>query len=311
MKALRLAALAPLAVGAALTVSPLAEAGGGSAGRGPTILETAAQVGGFDVLLSAVRNAGLGHPLQADGPFTVFAPVNQAFLDLGPETLNALTQPENVELLRSILTYHVVAGEFDAATLIGLDFVTTLNGQRLDLEFDGQTLFVDGNAVQLADVGASNGVIHVIDTVLQPVQDTIPEVAANVGIFNTLLAAVDAADLENALRRPGPFTVFAPTDEAFAKLPHGVLDSLLQPENRGQLRSILLLHVASGELGAADVVRLSSTTPLARTVPAPLTTTLRSSPASPSIVSELLPLSSTSSSVGTSITSRGVSENRN
>lgn len=241
MQAIRLALLAPLACGASLIFTHDADAGSRGSSSGLTILETAKQVGGFELLLSSVRSTGLAQPLQSDGPLTVFAPVNQAFLDLGRQTLDALGN--DPQQLASILTYHVVAGEFDAATLQGLDFLTTLNGQRLDLEFDGTDLFVDGVAVALADVGASNGVIHVIGSVLLPVQDTIPEVADSVGIFNTLLAAVDAADLENALQRPGPYTVFAPTDEAFGAIDPAVLNSLLQPENQDALFNILAYHL--------------------------------------------------------------------
>ena len=248
MKLLRHLILAPLVLGA-----PLALASPASAFQSrSTILETAQDVGGFEILLSLVRTAGLGRDLQGDGPFTVFAPLNQAFLDLGPETIDALTQPENAGLLASILTYHVLPGEFDAATLIGLDFVTTLNGQRLDLEFDGQTLFVDGNPVQLADVGTSNGIIHVIDTVLMPVQDSIAEVAEQAGIFGTLLTAISAAELEALLQRPGPFTVFAPTDDAFADLDPTLVQSLLEPANQAQLIELLAYHVVPNAAIYAD-----------------------------------------------------------
>ncbi|UCH29956.1 MAG: fasciclin domain-containing protein [Myxococcales bacterium] len=91
-----------------------------------------------------------------------------------------------------------------------------------------------------------------------PAEPNIVAVAAGAGQFNTLVAAVKAADLVETLQSPGPFTVFAPTDEAFAKLPAGTVDSLLLPENKSQLTAILKYHVVAGEVRAADVVKLTS-----------------------------------------------------
>ncbi len=92
----------------------------------------------------------------------------------------------------------------------------------------------------------------------QSAKPDIVAVAAGAGQFSTLVAAVQAADLVETLQSPGPFTVFAPTDQAFAKLPAGTLESLLRPENKAQLTAILKYHVVAGEVVAADVVKLSS-----------------------------------------------------
>jgi uncharacterized surface protein with fasciclin (FAS1) repeats len=119
--------------------------------------------------------------------------------------------------------------------------------------------------VIITDIEASNGVIHVIDTVLLPASDEammekldIVDTAVADGRFATLVAAVQAAELVDTLKGEGPFTVFAPTDDAFAALPAGTLDSLLLPENKQQLTDILLYHVVSGNVMAADVVGLTS-----------------------------------------------------
>ncbi len=101
---------------------------------------------------------------------------------------------------------------------------------------------------------AANGVIHVIDSVILP-QDDIIDVARSAGSFKTLLAAIDAAGLTDTLRGEGPFTVFAPTDEAFARLPKGYVESLLK--NPSQLKATLTYHVVSGRVMAADVVKMS------------------------------------------------------
>ncbi|MBX3353694.1 MAG: fasciclin domain-containing protein [Phycisphaeraceae bacterium] len=104
---------------------------------------------------------------------------------------------------------------------------------------------------------ASNGVIHVIDSVILPSGKNIVETAVGAGSFKTLAAALEAAGLVSALEGEGPFTVFAPTDEAFAKLPAGTVESLLKPENRETLKGILLYHVVSGRVFSEDVVKLS------------------------------------------------------
>jgi uncharacterized surface protein with fasciclin (FAS1) repeats len=119
--------------------------------------------------------------------------------------------------------------------------------------------------VVITDIEASNGVIHVIDAVLLPSSEEaatekmdIVDTAVNDGRFTTLVAAVQAAGLAETLKGEGPYTVFAPTDDAFAALPEGTLDSLLLPENKQQLTDILLYHVVSGKVMASDVVNLTS-----------------------------------------------------
>ena len=123
----------------------------------------------------------------------------------------------------------------------------------------GDSVTVNGAKVIKADVPASNGVIHVIDTVLIPESRNIPAVAASAGSFKTLLAAVGAAGLSETLSGTGPFTVLAPTDEAFAKIPPKTLEALLKPENKATLTAVLTYHVIAGRVIATDAVKAGST----------------------------------------------------
>jgi len=226
------------------------------------IVDTAVSAGSFNTLAAALKAAGLVDTLKGEGPFTVFAPTDAAFAKLPKGTIEMLLRPENVGLLQSILTFHVVPGEVDAKTVVGLDSATTVNGQRVDIKVTNGTVSVDGAQVVKTDIAASNGVIHVIDTVIMPSNKDIVETAVGAGSFNTLAAALDAAGLIPALKGDGPFTVFAPTDAAFAKLPKGTVESLLLPENRGKLISILTYHVVSGRMFSDDVASKRSLTTL-------------------------------------------------
>ena len=219
-----------------------------------TIVETAVAAGSFKTLVAAVQAAGLVETLNGAGPFTVFAPTDEAFAKLPAGTLEMLLKPENKAKLAAILTYHVVPGAVKAADVVKLKNAGTVNGQRVDIKVDGAKVTVDGAAVTATDIACSNGVIHVIDTVILPVDGTIVDVAAKNGSFNTLVAAVKAAGLVETLSGKGPFTVLAPTDAAFAKLPAGTLEMLLKPENKKQLVDILSYHVVPGVAAYSDAV---------------------------------------------------------
>jgi len=220
------------------------------------IIDTAVAAGSFNTLAAALEAAGLIDALKSDGPFTVFAPTDEAFAKLPAGTVESLLQPENIDTLKAILTYHVVPGRVPAAKVVKLSSASTLNGQRVDITVNNGTVMVDGAKVVTADVNATNGVIHVIDTVILPEQRDIVAVAQSAGSFETLAAALEAAGLVEALQGDGPFTVFAPTDEAFAKLPAGTVESLLQPENIDTLRAILMYHVVAGRVYSDEVVKL-------------------------------------------------------
>lgn len=145
-----------------------------------TIVDVAAGNADFSTLVAAVKAAGLVETLSSEGPFTVFAPTNAAFEKLPAGTVEGLLKPENIEKLKGLLTYHVVAGKFDATAVTdaitkgnGKYTVTTVQGGKIDLSIkDGKVLLTDANGksstVVIADVAASNGVIHAIDSVVMP-----------------------------------------------------------------------------------------------------------------------------------------------
>ena len=217
-----------------------------------TIAATASAAGNFGTLVAAAKAAGLVPALSGKTELTVFAPTDEAFAKLPKGTVEKLLKPENKAMLASILKYHVVPGKVLAKQVVGLEGATTLNGQRIDIAVSDAGVRVDGAQVTKTDILCSNGVIHVIDSVILPSNDSIVKTAQSAGSFGTLLAAAKAAGLAKVLGEGGPFTVFAPTDEAFAALPEGTVESLLKPENRDQLVSILKYHVVSGRVFAAD-----------------------------------------------------------
>ena len=226
------------------------------------IVDTAVADGRFTTLVAAVTAAELVDTLKGEGPFTVFAPTDDAFAKLPAGTVEELVKPENKQKLTDILLYHVVSGKVMAADVVGLTSATTVLGKDVAVKVDMGNVYVNDAKVIITDIETSNGVIHVIDTVLLPpaeeAKQTIVDIAVADGRFTTLVAALQAAGLVETLSGEGPFTVFAPTDDAFAKLPAGTVESLLKPENLEQLKNILLYHVVSGKVLAADVVGLTS-----------------------------------------------------
>ena len=214
-----------------------------------TVVEVAVESGQFSTLVAAVQAAGLVEVLSGDGPFTVFAPTEEAFaaalVALGMSAEDLLG---NTELLTAVLTYHVLPLAAPAETVLTLDgeSIATVNGAEVTVTVDGGAVMVNDATVVATDIEASNGIIHVIDTVLLPPVDeapeemeapveeapeeieaseemeepagpgTVVEVAVESGQFSTLVAAVQAAGLVEVLSGDGPFTVFAPTEEAFA-----------------------------------------------------------------------------------------------
>ena len=219
------------------------------------IVETAVAAGSFKTLAAALEAADLVDALQGKGPFTVFAPTDEAFAKLPQGVIADLLKPENKAKLAGILTYHVVPGKVTASQVVKLTGAKTLNGQRLAISTSGDGVKVNNANVIKTDIECTNGVIHVIDSVVLPVADNIPTVATNAKSFNTLLAAAKAAGLVEALSGKGPLTVFAPTDDAFAKLPAATLKSLLQPENKDKLAAILKYHVVAGRVYSEDAVK--------------------------------------------------------
>ncbi|MFN7735019.1 MAG: fasciclin domain-containing protein [Pirellula sp.] len=219
-----------------------------------TIVETAVDAGQFKTLTAALKAANLVDTLKGPGPFTVFAPTDEAFSKLPANTVAELLKPENRQKLADILTYHVIPGKVQAKEVIKQRGAIAVNGQRVDIRFDEEGLKVDGAKVLTTDILCDNGVIHVIDSVILPGKATIPEIAKDSGTFEILLAAAKAAGLADVLGSTGPFTVFAPTDEAFEKLPKGTVEMLLKPENKSKLVDILKYHVIPGRVYSERVL---------------------------------------------------------
>jgi transforming growth factor-beta-induced protein len=210
------------------------------------IVETAVEAGTFETLVTAVQAADLTSTLQGPGPFTVFAPTDAAFDDLPAGALDALLA--DTQALTEVLLYHVVPGRILAADLEDGQIVTSAEGREFRVTLSGGARVNGVNVVQ-TDIEATNGVIHVIDAVLIPVEDNV-DTAIDAG-FNTLVEAVQAANLEDVLRSAGPFTIFAPTDEAFDALPEDALEDLLNdPE---ALATVLTYHVVAGRLFSSDL----------------------------------------------------------
>ncbi|MEM8556789.1 MAG: fasciclin domain-containing protein [Bacteroidota bacterium] len=230
----------------------------------PDIVQVAQGSADLETLVTALGAADLVETLRGDGPFTVFAPTDDAFANLPDGELNRLLEPENKDELAGILLYHVLNTEaLSGALSDGLELTTANNGAiftivastnspvgfGIDTDGDGAA---DAN-ITAVDNAAGNGVVHLIDAVLLPPAATpnIVELAQSNPDLETLVTALKAAELADDLAQPGPFTVFAPTDDAFAALPEGELDRLLEPENKATLETVLFFHVLGIEAASS------------------------------------------------------------
>ena len=215
----------------------------------------------FSTLVSLLQSTGLDAVLTEGGPWTVFAPTNDAFAGVDEQVLAALA--EDAEALRNVLLYHVVGAEVPAKVAVGLSDATMANGDDIALNVMDGGLIINGNARVIAtDIMASNGVIHVIDSVLIPAADeeeapapSITEIAAGNPDFSTLVSLLQATGLDEVLLDGGPWTVFAPTNAAFAKIDPATLESLAADQDA--LKNILLYHVVPAKVPASAAVELS------------------------------------------------------
>merc|ERR1740138_91886 len=214
------------------------------------IVQLAAGTKDLSTLVAALKAGQLVSALEGKGPFTVFAPTNAAFAKLPKATLNSLLQYKNIKTLQAVLEYHVVSGLIYSSSLKSENTVKTLESENMLVEVRNGGVTINHAAhVTTADVAASNGVVHIIDAVLLPpsmTERSIIELASGNKDLSTLVAAITAGKLVTALEAKGPFTVFAPTNAAFAKLPKATLNSLLEPKNIKQLDAVLEYHVVAG-----------------------------------------------------------------
>jgi len=225
---------------------------------GMSIVQIASADSRFSTLVAAVKAAGLVDTLKGAGPFTVFAPTDAAFAKLGTATINSLLA--NPAQLKSVLLYHVASGKLYSNNIAASPFISMLSGGQALVTVRNNQGYLNQARFVSTDILASNGIIHVIDAVLLPPSRDIVDTAVSAGQFNTLVAAAKAAGLVDALKGPGPYTVFAPTDAAFAKLGTATINSLLA--NPDKLKSILLYHVVPGKVYSFQVPFGSSATTL-------------------------------------------------
>merc|ERR1711865_796625 len=221
------------------------------------IVQLAQTTPDLSTLVTALVAGGLTGTLSGKGPFTVFAPTNEAFAKIETKALNALLK--NKAQLDKLLEYHVLAANFRMRELMSVKTVKTLEGETLDVTDPGGVIKVNKAKVLTADVAASNGFVHIIDTVLMtpsgpplPLKKDIVHVAEGNADLSTLVAALTAGKLVATLEGTGPFTVFAPTNEAFAKIPKDTLTALLG--NQKLLDQVLEYHVLSGAFSMRDLM---------------------------------------------------------
>jgi transforming growth factor-beta-induced protein len=244
----------PDATGAPTTVTEVSD-GPGEASAPHDIVGTALLAGSFSQLAGYLVDAGLVDALRG-GPFTVFAPTDTAFTRIPEAVRTAVTGDE--ELLATVLTYHVVEGELNAADLQDGQQLMTLADVPLTVNVVDGAVFINGNQVEAADVAASNGVIHVMSDVLLPPIGDIIDVATTLPGFDTLAGLVTDADLVDTLRGEGPFTVFAPPNAAFEALPAATLSAV--SDDLDLLTTVLTYHVVPGLLTTADLAEGTYTT---------------------------------------------------
>lgn len=202
-------------------------------------------------LATAFSLTNLGSDFAGEGPFTVFAPTDAAFSAIPAETLAAILAGPREDLV-DLLQYHVIPGKVFSTDLSDGMMVETLQGDSLYIRTTDSTVTVNGATIVAADMQADNGVVHAIDQVLMMPMATVVDVIVNDTMLTTLETAVTEAELVNALSGEGPFTVFAPSDSAFASLAEGQLDSLrLDPT--GDLATILQFHVVAGRFLSGDL----------------------------------------------------------
>lgn len=218
-----------------------------------TIVELASGSAELETLVAAVGAAGLADALSGPGPFTVFAPSDASFEALPSGTVDALLAGQNGDVLEELLLGHVVSGSYEASELTDGQVLTALSGDELVVSIDGGAVAVNGAVVQAADVRATNGVVHVVGSVITAGLNAV-ERARVTPDLSTLVTAVVEAELAEALSGAGPFTVFAPVNSAFEALDEAALDRLLADENRALLQKLLTYHVIPGTVRSTDLV---------------------------------------------------------
>jgi len=203
-------------------------------------------------LNSLIAAAGLDDDLSSAGPFTLFAPTDDAVAALPMEVTSALLA-DPTGALADVLLYHAVSGVASSSVLSdGLQF-SNLAGANLTVSVNDDGVFINDAKVSVADIYTNNGIVHVIDAVIvPPMAMTVLDIIDNSPVHTQLSSLIRAAELDGALSGDGPFTVFAPTDDAIAALPADVVSSLVA-DPTGALANVLLFHVASGVADTSNI----------------------------------------------------------
>lgn len=205
---------------------------------------------GFNTLATAIDAANLEGALDGSNQLTVFAPTDAAFEALPDGTLDALLA--DPAALRDVLQYHIADDVLNATAVLGRSSIIQLNGDRVFPNTVGSAAFINAAGITQTNVDADFGLVHVINQVLLPPTGDIVDTAVADDRFDTLVTAVTAAGLVDTLKGTGPFTVFAPTDDAFAALPAGTLDSLLA--DIPALTGVLTYHVIPSRVWSQQLV---------------------------------------------------------
>lgn len=223
-----------------------------------TVLDVVVNSPDHTTLEAAVIAAELNDDLASAGPFTVFAPTDAAFGLIDPAVISALLEDPTGDLA-TILLFHVVSGVATVDNIMDGTSIGSLMGQNLTFSIDDNGVRINDVNVSVVDIKADNGVVHVIDAVLLPAAApaprpaTIMDIVAGSAVHTQLNALIGAAGLDGALRGDGPFTLFAPTDDAIAALPQETVDALLA-DPMGALADILTFHAVSGVASTRNVM---------------------------------------------------------
>ena len=221
-----------------------------------TVVDVIVNSPDHNTLETAVIAAELADDLSGAGPFTVFAPTDAAFAAIDPATINALLADPTGDLAQ-ILLHHVVLGVADGSNISNGLAIGNLISQNLTFSTNGG-LSINGANISVADIKTDNGVVHVIDAVMLPmavptrIEGTIMDVVSTSPVHTTLNSLIVSAQLDDDLSSAGPFTLFAPTDDAIAALPASVVESLLA-DPTGALADVLLFHAVSGVASTDNV----------------------------------------------------------
>jgi len=214
------------------------------------IFSTLHDVEQLSTLAEMVQVAGLDDLLSGPGPFTLFAPEDNAFLQLPGRTAEDLS--DNRPFMRRVLLFHIVRGSLCSSMIVQNPELETLLGQSLSIDSRGGVR-VDGSTIVVRDIQASNGMIHVIDSVIFPREEPdIAQVMRNTGILDVAMSAFEETAVVDALKGEGPMTVFVPSDLAFARIPCDTMEALQSdPE---WLREVLLYHISEGLFTTGDLI---------------------------------------------------------